>query len=436
MISCSSIAIILITVSVLFLLFTFLAPTLTQRIQEDDFNAKVREILSEIEENRIQKEVLDAYYEDGILITIKRNEVVVYSSLRSELIIFEWYTDYVKSLPEVYNQDQLFHVQSTIHNGLLYEVQIMKHISFTVSDSYLLIQTIFPYFLLVGIVVSVILSVIYARFFTRKVKHLTDVTTQMKNKKYQIHPEEIQGDELQSLENDISGMYEQLINEIQVVKKLEEERQLFLRGVTHELKTPIMTMGVTLEGILAGVDGYRDIQVSLAECHQELQAMTNLVNEILDIAKIETVKDIGSVSIKEVVLETLTRYQLLIVDKSIRVSKALTEELQMTIPKNHARKIISNLVNNAIKYTPPNGQLTITIQKHKLCLINDMYEDANVEMNKIFNAFVTYHHDQDQFQKSHGLELYIIASILKQYNIAYSCFIEKQQFHFYIQLQD
>jgi signal transduction histidine kinase len=442
-----SIAIILITVGILFGLLGILAPTLTQKIQQDDFNTKVREIVAEIKKNGVSQEMLNKYSDMGLVIMVNsgdddRNttnimDQYIHNSLFldddfDELDYDSESKDYIYSII----QNTFYAHRVVTHRNSQYSVHIQKYSSFTVNDSQLLMRSIFPYFLAVGIIVSIILSNLYSRFFSKKVKHITDMTDQMKRKEYVISNELVQGDELQLLENDISSLYKQLIDEIQVVQKLEEERQLFLRGVTHELKTPIMTMGVTIEGIIAGIEGYQDIHKSISECYQELQSMSNLVNEILEIARIETVKDVGSVSIKEIVDETLMSYQYLIADKSIILNTDLDSDITITIPKNHLRKVVSNIVSNIIKYTPSDGIFTIVMKNNTLCFINDMYADAIIDTNKIFDAFITYNDNTEKLQKSHGLGLYIIDSILKQYNISYVCYVENQQFHLHIQLKN
>ncbi|MFV0396384.1 MAG: sensor histidine kinase, partial [Coprobacillaceae bacterium] len=232
------------------------------------------------------------------------------------------------------------------------------------------------------------------------------------------------------LENDICSLYSQLMEEIKIVQKLEEERQIFLRGVTHELKTPIMIMGVTIESILAGIDGYQDSQVAMQDCYQTLQAMSNLVNEILDIAKIESVKDISTNTVNNIVEETLISYQPLLQDKQIQVDLQMQDKMELTIPYNHLQKVVSNIISNALKYTPNNGEFKILINKTSAHFINTMYEDAKVDMDKVFKAFVTYDTKQTDLHKSHGLGLYIITAILEQYNIEYHSWIdEEQQFH-------
>ncbi|MFV0394988.1 MAG: sensor histidine kinase [Coprobacillaceae bacterium] len=441
-----SISIILITVVILFTLFSFLLPTITQDIQKQTFASQVERVKEEVETNGVDSSSLAEIEKKGISIFVIKNEEVIYPTFEilqdGTSIYFETSIPEeeliegkdIYMIPTTENQEDTFVKEMIItHNNIEYKVNVFKYVAFTINDSQLLIETIFPYFIGVGIIVSICFSLIYANFFSKKIKHLGNVMKKMKTKEYSPTEFKENGDELQILENDIISLYKQLCNEIQIVQKLEEERQVFLRGVTHELKTPIMTMGVTIEGILDGVEEYQDQREMLYECYQSLHAMSSLVNEILDIAKIESVKDIGITSASKILREIQETYQYLLEDKEIMIEENIKQDFNITIPQNHLRKILSNIFSNVIKYTPANGKLYIEINSESLYFRNDMYKGVNVDINRALEAFVTYNDKETSLQKSHGLGLYIIVSILQQYNIQYMCWIENQQFHLRIE---
>ena len=105
-----------------------------------------------------------------------------------------------------------------------------------------------------------------------------------------------QGDELKELENNIHAMYQnlqltmaQLSTEVTTVKRLEKDRQVFMRGATHELKTPIMAMTTMLEGMISQVEGFENHEEYLHKCYARLQSMSRLVNKMLEVSKIESV---------------------------------------------------------------------------------------------------------------------------------------------------
>ena len=220
-----SIVIMLITVGILFGLLGILAPSLTQSIQQEGFNARVEEIVEDIIKNGIDEEILNKYAEMGfVIITVNSNDIKAFDfsdifdnninandmNAEGEVYVDEFESDFI-----TLNVNNAFYAFREItHENMQYSLYIQKYSSFTVDDSHLLIRSIFPYFLTVGILVSIILSILYSRFFSNKIKHITHMTDQMKRKQYVIPKTFVQGDELQILENDISSLYQQLIEEI------------------------------------------------------------------------------------------------------------------------------------------------------------------------------------------------------------------------------
>lgn len=434
-----TISIILITVIIIFGLFLFLLPTITQNMQKNTFNAQVEEIESTLSSTGIVEEEIKKLEKGGISVFILNGDDIVYPTLllsnRDEDIIID-----IDNLKEEELGDNNFEISLNLSNkensfshsfslddkGTKYDVMIYKYIDFSTDDSKDLVKSIFPYFISVGVLVSFIFSFLYASFFQKKIKNLINIMDDMKNNNFSFPTQYDKGDELQSLENEIVSLYKQLCDEVLIVQKLEEERQSFLRGVTHELKTPIMIMTVNIESLLENNDSNKEM---LYECYHSLKVMSSLVSEILDVAKIETVKDIDIVSTEDVLDDVLETYQCLLEDKNISLNKVIFEDYLIRLPINHLSKIISNILSNVIKYATSNSMLYIEITDEYIHFINEMDNGSSIDIDRIMEAFVTFNDTEVFLQKSHGLGLYIISSILKQYDIVYSCWVENNEFH-------
>ena len=430
-----SIAIILITIVILFIVISILTPSITQDIQKERFDNQVEEISDIVKSSGIDEEKLRKVSDHSLYYEISKNKQLLYNSIEVEVNPNNQQVESEESfLVPAFGEDQLFEKKEIVqYQDNIYELYATKTITFTQEESGLFLKKVLPYFLLIGIVAASILSLLYAKYFSNKINHLSSIMNQMKNKTYASKKEKIDGDELQKLENDINSLYTQLLDEIVIVNKFEEERQLFLRGITHELKTPIMAMGVTIEGILAKVDGYDNYELALQECYQQLQAMSNLVNEILELAKIQAIKDVGCIHVGVAIDQVLEMYQYSFVDKDIRVIKRYYGDGTFMIPQNHFDKVLSNLISNVAKYTPRKGEFIIEVNDNNVCFMNTIYKDAKIDVDKIFEAFVSSNvSNKDNFHKSHGLGLYICASILDQYSINYHCCIEDNKFCFVI----
>lgn len=452
-----SVSIILATVLVLFSIVSFLLPVITNKLQFQSFEYDVQTVKDDIQKNGVETENLLFIENKGVSIVVVSNDQVIYPNFLVYSIADEKlqnsdisYIDFRSSeelnsfqlsfipvngdsatddIIDSQNDNNMVGIQKSDSNVFVeiieveyenekYQVIVTKKIYFGVNESRILISMIFPYFIGVGIVVAIIFSLIYAKIITNKLGQLFKIMTNMKNREYEIPEENQSGDELQELENDVISLYGKLCQEMEVVKRLEEERQLFLRGVTHELKTPIMTMGVTIKSILDGVSDANDQEELLEECYQSLSEMSSLVNEILDIAKTESVKDIRICSVNDVVKNMVEAYSYLIEDNSITIDYLNDEEMKLQISNNHLSKIISNILGNAIKYSPENGIINIDVKEDSICISNTM-NNSDIDINNITKAFVTNDTSNSGLQKSHGLGLYIVTSLLIQYDIEY-----------------
>ena len=310
------------------------------------------------------------------------------------------------------------------------------------SDIKTILINIIPYFTLIGLLVSLGISWIYSRYFTSKINHLNELVHQMSSSSISSEFEPQSGDELQELKNNVYSMYqelqetlEQLSEEMEVVKRLEEDRQLFMRGATHELKTPIMAMMTTLRGLMEGVEGYENQEHHLTICYGRLQSMSRLVNEMLEISRLESVVFAGETNINQVSMAILDVYDYMIQDKELKIAAEFKEPLKLKIPERNLQKIVSNLIGNSVKYSPPKSTVTILSSKNSWEIRNKIKYTENLNFEAIFDPFISYEQEDESAEMSHGLGLYVVSAILKQYGYTYDCFLDNQSKEFVFKIK-
>ncbi len=294
------------------------------------------------------------------------------------------------------------------------------------------LQAIIPYYIVGGLLVAMIGSYFYAMYFTKKMKHLNSLVERMGASEEIEIQQPKEGDELQQLENNLYLMYQKLQDtmieldeEVVYTKKLEEDKQLFMRGATHELKTPIMAASVMLEGMMEKVGEYEDTDVYLRKCYQTLQSMSVLVNEILEVSKIEHVQFTGKTEVTPIIEATLEMYQPEIQDKELHIRTFLKSKKDIKMSEKSFRKVISNLIGNAVKYSDSQGEIAIHVTENKVIVQNQISENTEIRVETLFEPFKSGVHDEEI--AGHGLGLYIVSSLLDRYNIEYNCYIEEKQ---------
>ncbi len=172
----------------------------------------------------------------------------------------------------------------------------------------------------------------------------------------------------ESLLQQRTGELEQASSEI---AKLEEEKNRFLRFLSiaaHDLKAPLTAIQGFLWVMLGGFSGeLTDKQRNMLErSTRRINELLNLISDLLDIPRIETgqiVQEMKEISLREVVKRSLDDLRNLAKEKAVK----LKVELPETLPKVRGssprlQQVMTNLVSNAINYTPE-GVVTIRVRE-------------------------------------------------------------------------
>mgnify|MGYP005843522807 CR=1 FL=1 len=162
-------------------------------------------------------------------------------------------------------------------------------------------------------------------------------------------------------------LYQQQVQTAEQARKLDRLKNEFLASMSHELRTPLNSIIGYAEVMIDGVDGelpeeaIEDVQA----IHESGKHLLNMINDILDLAKIEAERlelDREPTELAEAVDEVQRITAILVKDKPVR----LTTDLPANMPAVHAdrirlRQILNNLMSNAVKFTNE-GEVRVTAQ--------------------------------------------------------------------------
>jgi len=155
-----------------------------------------------------------------------------------------------------------------------------------------------------------------------------------------------------------------VLHDVTELRRLENMRQEFFANVSHELKTPLSSIKAYAETLLNGA--FRDTRNNLtfvARIQEQAERLHQLILDMLSLSRIESGKqlmEIAPVSLRPVVQSVASHHRAAADAK--RIELEIAEQVQGT--KVHAdeeglRQILSNLVDNAVKYTPEDGHVSI-----------------------------------------------------------------------------
>ena len=155
-----------------------------------------------------------------------------------------------------------------------------------------------------------------------------------------------------------------VFHDITELRRLEKVRQDFVANVSHELRTPVASIKGYAETLLSGaMEDKQALKEFLGTIHENSDRLVNLINDLLDLARIES----GRMKIVPVAMEAVSVVQrcLNILEKTIQDKKlSVTMDLPGDLTKVLAdeprfSQVVLNLLDNAVKYTSEGGSISV-----------------------------------------------------------------------------
>ena len=206
------------------------------------------------------------------------------------------------------------------------------------------------------------------------------------------------------------------------LESLDTNRRDFISNVSHELRSPITSMKGFIAGMLDGVIPKDKENYYLKLVYDEINRLSRLVNDLLDISSMEVGKfklTIMEVDINALVKRCLLNIESKVRDKGIHVNATLeNEHLYVYADSDRIMQVLTNLLDNAIKYGGDNGIISVSTRvkgpKVHVSVYNKGSMMTEEEMTHIWDRF--YKSDKSRTNKeSTGLGLPIVRLIMTQH---------------------
>ena len=200
-------------------------------------------------------------------------------------------------------------------------------------------------------------------------------------------------------------------------------RNTFIANVSHELRSPLTSVQGFIQAMLDGAieDGDREkyLQIVLGETKR----MGTLINDLLNLAKIESGKfpiEYSEFDINELLRRCLLMFKQRIEEKKIDVNVSLSEEkLNVWADEDRISQVITNLIDNAVKFTPERGEIKVWT----FCTENKVHiniSDTGVGIPQedqpyVFERFFKVDKSHSQGTPGTGIGLSIVKRIIAQH---------------------
>lgn len=221
-------------------------------------------------------------------------------------------------------------------------------------------------------------------------------------------------------QNEIMELGVAVNNMAEKLEQVDISRQQFVSNVSHELKTPLSSIKVLSESILLNAEAPREMYVEfLQDINSEVDRMTEIINDLLTLVRLDQ-KEVP-INFKQEKLNTLVeniikRLSPLALQKDIALEYEDVQEVIAEIDATKLTLAVSNLVENAIKYTDDGGSVKVVLDcdhQNSFITVSDTGVGmAEEELGKIFDRFYRIDKTRDRETGGTGLGLSITHSTI------------------------
>ena len=202
---------------------------------------------------------------------------------------------------------------------------------------------------------------------------------------------------------------------------LESSRRSFVANVSHELKTPMTSIGGFIDGMLDGTISEDKYDYYLRIVSDEVKRLSRLVTGMLNMSKLEAGEmqiNLKQFDISADIFKTLLSFERKINDKDIEiVGLDKMESMIVSADEDMMMQVIYNLIDNAVKFTPQNGYIEFkTYHDKEKLFVSIKNSGAGIEReeaDKIFERFYKIDKSRSYDVKGAGLGLYLVKSIVE-----------------------
>ena len=225
--------------------------------------------------------------------------------------------------------------------------------------------------LLLTILAAAVVGLVALAMVTRKLRGLTRTALAIKEGNYALRVHITSHDELDDLGRAFNAMADTLARQVEGLRRMDELRRELIANVSHDLRTPLASMQGYLETVLMKND-----QLSPDERREYLEVIFNnterlsrLVHELFELSKLEarqTQPHIELFSLAELANDLLQKFTPIATAKHVRLEIRAGDHLPLVDGDiSMIERVLQNLLENAITYTPAEGTVTIQLEQRK-----------------------------------------------------------------------
>ncbi|MBC8394478.1 MAG: response regulator [Deltaproteobacteria bacterium] len=217
-----------------------------------------------------------------------------------------------------------------------------------------------------------------------------------------------------------------VLNDITYLKKIDQLKSDFVSMVAHEIRSPLNSVLAQLKIMRDGLAG--DVTEKqheiMSRASEKIASLVNLSSELLSLAKKEaglTTLERSNCDMAAIIEDQVSFHLPKAQEKEIQIELTVLPELPPIFANRHnMEEVLSNLISNAIHYTPEGGRIEVSacVEDPYLCIsVSDTgYGIAAEDLDRIFDRFYRVKNEKTRYIIGTGLGLPIVKSIVEAHN--------------------
>lgn len=290
-----------------------------------------------------------------------------------------------------------------------------------------------PYTLLASFLISLLVAYIYARTIVAPILEIKRVTRRMMDLDAQVRLRVDSKDEIGDLKEQINSLYQHLLTVIadlheknEAILQLEKMKVEFLRGASHELKTPLASLKILIENMKENIGRYKDRDHYLGVALGIVDDLSHHVLQILSLSSVQELRDEKEeVDLLQMTQSLVKDYALLAKEGELQVDISLTHQ-QAYINPSVMKLILSNLISNAIKHSTLGGLVRIGEREGELYIENSCSPEEQEKLAKSFSD------NASRKAKGSGMGLFVVKSLLEHEKLPYHFEMQDDRLTFFM----
>jgi PAS domain S-box-containing protein len=217
-----------------------------------------------------------------------------------------------------------------------------------------------------------------------------------------------------------------MLHDITALKKMDQLKSDFVSMVAHEIRSPMNSVLAQLKVLLDGIAGNltEKQEEILGRASDKIKALSDLSTELLDLAKIESgliTQEKENLDMVDLLTEQVSFHQAKAREKEIHLELKPVPELPPLLGnRQNMEEILSNLITNAINYTPNGGRVSVSAAAKNdylsICVSDTGFGIPEDDLDRIFDRFYRVKNEKTRFITGTGLGLPIVKSIVDAHN--------------------